>query len=92
MGEPDDVEQHDAERAVRVELARVDAELVSIPSDRFAERSPLLKRRHELSDELRAAVAADPETLARWAERAGSKETGDGSKPYIPSPMESGSM
>ncbi len=82
----------DPERTLRRELAELDARLAAIPSDRFAERSPLLKRRAEVADDLRAVVAADPETLARWADRAGSKETGDGSEPFIESRFESGAM
>lgn len=80
------------ERQLRAELADLEARLTAIPSDRFAERSPLLKRRDEVAAELREVVTADPETLARWAERAGSKDTSDGSEPFIPSHIESGSQ
>lgn len=75
---------------LRSELARLDADLASIPRDQFAVRSPMLKRRDEVAADLQAAVVADPETLARWADRSGRKETGDGSKPLIPSHMEPG--
>ncbi|HAS09150.1 MAG TPA: hypothetical protein DCS55_01310 [Acidimicrobiaceae bacterium] len=78
------------EGALRRELAMLDANLAAIPTDQFAERSPLLKRRDEVTASLRAAVATDREILERWADRAGRKETGDGSKPYIPSRGEGG--
>jgi hypothetical protein len=77
---------------LRRELSRVDAELASIPADQFAERSELLRTRSRLADELRSVVAADDETLRRWAERAASKDTSDGAKPYIESRFESGSI
>ncbi|MGI9645158.1 MAG: hypothetical protein ACR2O6_07605 [Ilumatobacteraceae bacterium] len=82
----------DLERSLRRDLAAVDAQLADIPSDRFAERSPLLKQRDQIAADLREVVAADPETLARWADRAGGKDTSDGTKPFIPSHIESGSM
>jgi hypothetical protein len=89
--EAEGVEEAGVERALRSELARLDADLASIPRQQFAERAPMLQRRDELAADLRAAVA-DPETLARWAGRAGSRDTGDGTKPFIPSPWESGGV
>jgi len=80
------------DQVVREELVRVDAELASIPTDRFAERSALLRRRGQLVAELRAATPIDAETSARWAERAASKGDRARSTPFIESRIESGSM
>ena len=80
------------ERELRKELAQLDAQLAAIPSDEFAARSGLLQQRQNTAEELRSLVDADPETLARWAERAGSKDTSDGSKPIIESRSEPGGM
>ncbi len=86
----DDVES--IESGLRRELAQLDSRLAAIPSDQFSARSGLLEQRQNTAEELRAVVGADPETLARWAERAGSKDTSDGSKPIIASSTEPGGM
>ncbi|HUW02091.1 MAG TPA: hypothetical protein VMW08_07065 [Acidimicrobiales bacterium] len=78
------------ELGLRRELAQLDARLAAIPSDQFSARSGLLEQRQNTAEQLRTVVGADPETLARWAERAGSKDTSDGSKPFIRTRSEPG--
>ena len=77
---------------LRRELSALAAEKTTLGVDDTARRGQVRVRTDEIRAELHGLTTADPETIARWTQRAVDRPVEPQPKPIIPSPMESGSM
>jgi hypothetical protein len=80
------------EEQIRADLGEILDQLNSLPSDAFAEKSKLQKRKTELTRLLREIEIPGAEDMKKdWAEAAAAKRFAEEPTEMIVSPMESGS-
>jgi hypothetical protein len=88
---PDDGPAVMTDQEIRAELGEIADQLHSLPSDAFAEKSKLQKRKAELTGLLREIDIPGAEDMKKdWAEAAAAKRFAEEPVEMIVSPMESG--